>query len=96
MPSISINGAAAITPGTSATTSRVRCQSSSRPDSPDTYPCAVILNKRSRSSPSKPFITDKMTISAATPRAMPASEMKGDERHETRLSSRPQVAEPNE
>jgi hypothetical protein len=37
--------------------------------------CAVRLRMRSRTSRSKPFITDNTTISTATPIATPAIEM---------------------
>jgi hypothetical protein len=45
------------------------------PSLPVTKPCADMLSSRLRSSPSKPFITERMTISAATPSAIPISEM---------------------
>jgi len=39
-----------------------------------TWAWAFSDNNRSRSSPSKPFMTDRMTISAATPSDTPASD----------------------
>ena len=66
---------AATTPGAATMSAYSSCQSSTRPSFPVTYPCAVMLRRRERNSPSKPFITDRMTISAATPSAMPSREM---------------------
>ena len=76
MPSICTTGAADTTPGSSSICSRTCGQASSSRSEPVTKPCAVILSRRSLSSPSKPFITDKMTINAATPSAIPASDIR--------------------
>ena len=75
IPSISTCGAAAATPGSAIISSRSERQSATLPSAPESWPCAVMLTRRSRSSPSNPFITERMTISAATPRAIPASEI---------------------
>ena len=50
-------------------------QSLIRPSSPVMEPCATIWRIRLRTSDSKPFITDRTTISTATAKAIPAIEI---------------------
>ena len=57
------------------TTSMRSCQSVVTPPTVETLPCAVILSNRVRNSPSKPFMTDRITISAATPSEIPSNEI---------------------
>ena len=67
-------GAAPTTPGTrrasAARLKRFRLQSGGGL----IRACADSDSRRSRSSPSKPFITERMTISAATPTHTPATD----------------------
>ena len=73
MPSIVTYGATPTTPGTPSRRARHACQSSI-PDRDAIVACAFTLKSRVRVSVSRPFITDRMTISAATPSAIPASD----------------------
>ena len=75
MPSSGTNGAAAVTPVSAVTSATSPCQSSTPPSRTLTVPCADILRSRLRNSPSNPFMTDRMTISAATPSAIPMREI---------------------
>lgn len=71
----STKGATPSTPGTVRILSVTACQFASRSGGPDTVACAVSETRRLRSSPSKPFMTEMMVISAATPRHTPAIEI---------------------
>jgi hypothetical protein len=57
-----------------------------------------MLNRsRLRSSPSKPFMTDRMTINAPQRAERNTEEgHQGDERHETGAPLGPQIAQPDE
>ena len=56
-----------------------------RPSSPEIVACAVRLKMRVRSTSSKPFITDRTTISTATPSASPNMAMPAIKDREPRL-----------
>ena len=70
-----VKGATPFTPGTVRILSVTDCQSARRSGGPETVACAVSETSRLRSSPSKPFMTEMMVISAATPRHTPAIEI---------------------
>ena len=61
-----------------------------------TRACALSASSRSRSSPSKPFITERITISAATPSATPSERHPGDQRDEELVLARAHVAQADE
>ena len=69
----SMNGAAPSTSGSRAIRAAASCQSPSREPNALMVACEVRLRMRSRTSRSKPFITDSTTISTATPIAIPPS-----------------------
>jgi len=71
----SMKGAAPSTCGFVRTRAAALCQSCSRKLAAVMLACEVRLRMRSRTSRSKPFITDSTTISTATPIASPAIEI---------------------
>ncbi len=71
----SMNGAAASTDGLSRTRAAVSCQSPRRRLSALMLACEARLRMRTRTSRSKPFITESTTMRTATPIAMPAIEI---------------------
>ncbi len=73
MPSIVTNGATPATPGTPAKRACHGRQSCS-PAWEAIVAWALTLKSRVRVSVSRPFITDRMMMSAATPSAMPTSD----------------------
>ena len=66
--------------------SATACQFASRSGGPETVACAVSETSRLRNSPSKPFMTEMIVISAATPRQTPAIEIQ--EMNETKKPCR--------
>ena len=72
----STNGATPATPGTGRARSATACQSlPAVPAGRTSVACAVSETSRLRSSPSNPFMTEMIVISAATPRQTPAIEI---------------------
>ncbi len=69
---MSKNGAAPAVPGTERAVWATLRQSRSTSGGPSSVACAVSATSRLRSSPSKPFITEMMVISAATPTQTPS------------------------
>ena len=65
-------GAAPCVPGTASARPATAGQSANRSAGPVTLACEVSATSRPRNSPSKPFITDTIVISAATPRQTPS------------------------
>lgn len=76
MPWVSANGAAPITSGFLRASAAAACQSGIEPRASKISMWARTDNMRSVTSFWKPFITDNTTISAATPRPMPAMEIR--------------------
>ncbi len=68
--SISMNGDAPVTPGAARTRCASACQSGAAavPTGTKIRACAESASSRSRNSPSRPFMTERMTMSAVTPR----------------------------
>jgi hypothetical protein len=67
-----------------------------RPSRPEIVACAVRLKIRVRNSSSKPFMTDKTTMSTATPSARPDDRDAGDQRDEAALGGSAQVSQSQE
>ncbi len=70
----SMKGEAPSTPGAAAARRASASPSKGAPAAGSRVACADRLSSRSRSSASKPFITDRIVISAVTPRATPPSD----------------------
>ena len=75
MPWVSTNGAAPVTAGLAKASFEACCQFGMAPRASNTSMWASTDSMRSVTSFWKPFITDRTTISAATPSAMPATEI---------------------
>jgi hypothetical protein len=75
MACTSTNGATPRTPGTLARRDASLRHSAMRAGGPEIVAWAVSETSRLRSSPSKPFMTEMIVISAATPRHTPAIEI---------------------
>ena len=73
MPSIRTYGVTATTPGTVAKRASSSRQSA-KPSGAEIVACALSASSRVRVSASRPFKTDRMTISAVTPSARPSSD----------------------
>jgi hypothetical protein len=71
----STKGAAAATRGLASACCRNACQFGRPAPNAVTVACDVMLRMRSRSSFSKPFITESTTMSTATPMATPTIDM---------------------
>ncbi len=72
--SVSRNGAAPVSPGEPCNCCRRARQSPIGAPPAFKLACAVRLNRRVRNSDSRPFMTDRTVINAATPSATPTSE----------------------
>ena len=66
------------------------------PAGPVDRACAVSATSRPRSSPSNPFMTEMMVMSAATPRHTPEHRHPGNEGHEEPLPPGPDIAQADE
>ena len=76
MPCVSANGAVPITSGFLRASAASACQFGIEPRASNTSTWASTDSMRPVTSFWKPFITDSTTISAATPKPMPAIEIR--------------------